>query len=107
MADINGSYRRADQPICYFEAEQDNERWRIVVKLGGERFEASTWNPSPWGTIEKLIAEALDSASRDVEPARFDMNQRLVKRPVAPTPLRGRRRVSPGDLPEWKPPETA
>jgi hypothetical protein len=35
------------------------------------------------------------------------MNQRLVKRPVAPTPLRRRGRVSPGDLPHWEPPEPA
>ena len=107
MADITGSYRRGDdRPIVHFEAKQDGERWTCLAKIGGERFEASTWQPSPWPCIEKLIGEALDSASREIGPARFDMNQRPVKRPVAPTPLRGRRRIAPGDLPEWKPPET-
>jgi hypothetical protein len=108
MADINGSYRRADQPIVHFEAKQEGERWTSLAKVGGERFEASTWQPSPWPCIEKLIGEALDSASRDNEPARFDMNVRRGRPAAAPvTSLRRRGRVSPGDLPEWKPPEAS
>ena len=103
MASINGSYRRADHPIVYFEAKQDGERWSCLAKVGGERFEGSTWQPSPWPCIEKLIGEALDSNTRDDEPAKFDMNKRLAKR--APTaPLRRRGKVLPGDLPEWTPP---
>src|SRR6516165_3163292 len=104
MTDITGSYRRTDQAICYFEAEQDGERWRVTVKLGGERFEASTWQPSPWSCIEKLIGEALDSGSRDVEPARFDLNKPLRKPATKLSPLRRRGMVSPGDLPAWTPP---
>jgi hypothetical protein len=107
MADINGSYRRGDdRPIVTFEARQDGERWTCLAKVSGERFEASTWQPSPWPCIEKLIGEALDSASREIGPARFDMNQRLVKRPVAPTPLHRRGKFPPGSVPEWRPPET-
>jgi hypothetical protein len=105
MADITGSYRRADLPICYFEAKQSGERWTCLAKIGGERFEASTWAPSPFATIERLIADALDSTSRDSEPARFNMNVKLGK-PEKPTPLRGRRKAQPDDLPTWNPPET-
>jgi hypothetical protein len=107
MADITGSYRRADQAICYFEAKQDGERWSCLAKLGGERFEADTWQPSPWPCIEKLIGEALDSKSHDTDKPRFDMNTRLAKPAAKPSPLRRRGRVSPGDLPEWRPPDDA
>ena len=104
MTDITGSYRRTDQAICYFEAEQDGERWRVTVKLGGERFEASTWQPPPWACIEKLIGEALDSGSRDTEPAKFNMNVKLGKPITKPTPLRRRGSLPPGSVPEWQPP---
>jgi hypothetical protein len=104
MADITGSYRRTDRPICYFEAKQVGECWQCVAKLGGERFEASTWQPSPWPCIEKLIGEALDSGSRDAEPTKFDMNKRLAKPAAKPTPLRRRGSVQPSDLPQWTPP---
>ena len=79
MADISGSYRRADLPIVTFEATQQGERWTCLAKIGGERFEQSTSQPSPWPCIEKVIGEALDSANRDSEPSRFDMNKRLGK----------------------------
>ena len=108
MADITGSYRRGDdRPIVHFEAKQDGERWTCLAKISGEQFEASTWQPSPWPCIEKLIGEALDSRSREAEPSRFDMNKRLVKPSASPISLRRRGKVSPGDLPDWKPPETA
>jgi hypothetical protein len=106
MADITGSYRRTDQAICYFEAEQQDggERWRVTVKLGGERFEQTTWQPSPWACIEKLIGEALDSTARDVEPPKYDMNRKLAKPATKPTPLRRRGSLPPGSVPEWTPP---
>jgi hypothetical protein len=105
MADITGSFRRADRPIVYFEAKQDGERWSCLAKVGGERFEASTWKPSPWETIERLIGEALDSGSRDTEPAKFDMNRKLAKPAAKPTtPLRRRGSLPPGSVPEWTPP---
>jgi hypothetical protein len=107
MATIAGSYRRGDdRPIVYFEAAQDGERWTCLAKIGGERFEQTTWQPSPWPCVEKLIGEALDSVNRDREPAKFDMNRRIVKSTTKPVPLRGRRKIAPGDLPEWKPPQT-
>jgi hypothetical protein len=106
MASINGSYRRTDdRPIVYFEAEQTGERWSCLAKVGGERFEASTWQPSPWATIERLIGEALDSAARDAEPQKFDMNKRLAK-PAAPPPRR-RGRLPPNSVPRWEPPDNA
>jgi len=105
MADINGSYRRSDdRPIVHFEAKQDGERWTCLAKVSGERFEASTWQPSPWPCIEKLIGEALDAGSRDVEPARFDMNRKLAKPTAKPSPLRRRGSLPPGSVPEWTPP---
>jgi hypothetical protein len=106
LADITGSYRRTDQPICYFEVKQDGERWACVVKLRGERFEQTTWQPSPWPTLERLIGEALDSGSRDVEPAKFDMNRKLAKPAMKPTPPRRRGSLPPGSVPTWTPPET-
>jgi hypothetical protein len=104
MATITGSYRRADRPIVYFEAKQDGERWSCVAKVSGGQFEVSTFNPSPWPCIEKLIGEALDSGSRDIEPAKFDMNRKLAKPPTKPTPLRRRGSLPPGSVPEWTPP---
>jgi hypothetical protein len=104
MTDINGSYRRTDQPIVSFEAKQDGERWTCLAKVSGERFEASTWQPSPWPCIEKLIGEALDSASREHEPGKFDMNTPLRKSAAPVTSLRRRAKVQPGDLPTWTPP---
>jgi|SRR6516165_9913197 hypothetical protein len=106
MSEIGGSFRRADRPIVYFEAKQNGECWRVTVKLSGEHFEQTTWQPSPWACIEKLVGEALDSGSRDIEPAKFDMNRKLAKPAAKPTPLRRRGSVSPGDLPAWTPPET-
>jgi hypothetical protein len=107
MAQISGSYRHGTRPNVAFEAtqEDDGEKWSVIVRSGTQCYEASTWAPSPWPTIERLVADALDGTDRDVEPAKFDMNKRLVKRPVAPTPLRGRRRASSDDLPKWEPPE--
>jgi hypothetical protein len=105
MSNITGSYRRTDAAIVYFEAEQTGERWSCLAKVGGERFEASTWRPSPWECLEKLIGEALDSASRDAEPSKYDMNKRIAK-PAKPTALRRRGKALPGDLPQWTPPET-
>src|SRR5262249_34417346 len=104
MSEIGGSYRRADWPIVYFEAKQEGERWSCLAKVGGERFEASTWQPSPWPCIEKLVAEALDSGSRDDEPAKFDMNRKLAKPATKPVPLRRRGKTQPGDLPRWQAP---
>jgi hypothetical protein len=104
MADINGSYRRADWPIVYFEAKQDGERWACLAKIGGERFKASTWQPSPWPTLERLIGDALDSTTRDVEPPKYDMNRKLAKPAAKPSPLRRRGSVQPSDLPQWTPP---
>jgi hypothetical protein len=105
MADITGSFRRVDQPIVYFEAAQEGERWSCLAKVGGERFEASTWQPSPWATIERLIGEALDSAAREAEPPKYDMNKKLAK-PAAPPPRR-RSRLPPGSVPRWTPPDAA
>ena len=104
MTSITGAYRRTDQPICYYECEQDGEKWRVTVKISGQRFEQATWAPSPWACIEKLIGEALDSGSRDVEPAKFDMNRKLAKPATKPSPLRRRGNVQPSDLPQWTPP---
>ena len=104
MADISGSYRRADLPIVTFEATQQGERWTCLAKIGGERFEQTTRQPSPWPCLEKVIGEALDSTAREA-PSRYDMNRRLAK-PAAPTPLRRRGKAQPGDLPTWTPPET-
>jgi hypothetical protein len=103
MATISGSYRRTDFPICYFEAEQTGEKWSCLAKIGGERFQQVTWQPSPFACLEKLIGEALDSTTRDSEPARFDMNRKLAKL-AKPTPLRRRSKVLPTDLPQWTPP---
>src|SRR5262249_34692266 len=105
MAEITGSFRRADdRPLVSFEAKQDGERWSCLAKVGGERFEAATWQPSPFATLERLIGEALDSASRDPDKPRFDMNRKLGK-PAAPiTPLRRRGKALPGDLPHWEAP---
>ena len=104
MADITGSYRRADLPIVHFEAAQQGERWSCVAKIGGEHFEQTTSQPSPWPCIEKVIGEALDSANRDSEPSQFDMNRKLAK-PAKSISLRRRGKVQPSDLPEWRPPE--
>jgi hypothetical protein len=106
MALISGTFRN-DVRLVAYEAKQDGERWTCLAKIGGERFEASTWAPSPWPCLENLVGQALDSASRETEPGKFDMNKRLVKPPATPIPLRRRGKVSPGDLPDWKPPETA
>lgn len=110
MPSFSGTYRhetRGDVQV-EFSQRDGGQRWHVVVKNGMTRREVSIWEPAdPWQAMRDLVADVLNDASRDVEPARFDMNQRLVKRPVAPTPLRRRGRVSPGDLPEWKPPETA
>jgi hypothetical protein len=108
MADITGSYRRGDdRPIVTFEAKQDGERWTCLAKIGGERFEASTWAPSPFPTIERLIADALDSATRQVEPGKFDMNRPLNKSAAPVASSRRRGKFPPGSVPEWKPPEAS
>ena len=106
---FSGTYRAdKERPTVEIEAvrERNSERWRVVAQCAGARCEASSDAPDPTPTIWRLIGEALDSKA-EAAPSPYDMNRRLVKRPVAPTPLRGRRKVSPGDLPEWKPPETA
>ena len=110
MPSFTGKYRHetCGDVEVEFNQRDGGQRWHVVVKNGMTRREVSIWEPAnPWQAMRDLVADVLNDANRDVEPTKFDMNQRLVKRPVAPTPLRGRRKVSPGDLPHWEPPETA
>jgi len=56
--------------------------------------------------VRDLVGSVLDAAqSDDSEPARFDLNRKLVKSAAKPTPLRRRGKVLPTDLPTWTPPE--
>ena len=100
MANIDGTYRHANRPTVHFEAKLDgDECWLCTAKIAGEFFHERTWSPSPWPTIERLVASALDSASKPAaEPPKWDMNRRFKK----PTPVRRR---LPTGLPEWRPPE--
>jgi hypothetical protein len=100
MADINGSYRHADRPMVYFTAKLDGERWECTAKVGGEVFMETTWAPSPWPTLERMVASALDHTNMPTEPPKWDLNRKFKQ----PTPLRRRR--LPTGLPEWRPPET-
>jgi hypothetical protein len=79
---------------------------RASPKFSGEQFEQTTFQPSPWACLEKVIGEALDSGSRDVEPPKYDMNRKLAKPVAKPTPLRRRGSLPPGSVPTWTPPET-
>ena len=49
-----------------------------VVRSASERYEAGTWRPSPWPTIERLVGEALDDVQRDHESPKYDMNRKLA-----------------------------
>jgi hypothetical protein len=104
MSKITGTYRTELKPLVAFDAEQDGERWRVTVRSAAERYEASTWQPSPWACIERLVGDALDGVNREVEPPKYDMNKKLA-RPLTPTPLRRRGKLPPGSVPEWRPPE--
>jgi hypothetical protein len=103
MAKISGTFRTEVKPLVAFDAEQDGERWHVTVRSAAERYEASTWQPSPWACIERLVGDALDGINREVEPPRYDMNRKLDK--PTPKPLRRRGSLPPGSLPEWKAPE--
>jgi hypothetical protein len=111
MPSFTGTYRheaRGDVQI-EFNQRDGGQRWHVVVKNGMTRREVSIWEPAnPWEAMRNLVADVLNDAQGDSEPSRFDMNQRLIKRPVAPTPIALRRRgkFPPGSLPEWRPPET-
>jgi hypothetical protein len=103
MPSFTGTYRHEQRGDVHVD-----QRWHIVVKSRMARREVSTWQPDPWGAVRELVGNVLDAAQADdSEPPKYDMNKRLVKPSATPTPLRRRGRVSPGDLPEWKPPETA
>lgn len=104
MAQISGSYRHGTRPNVAFEAEQQDECWNVTVRSGTQRYEASTWAPSPWPTIERLVADALDGANRETEPGRYDMNRKLAKPLTPTTSLRRRGKIQPTDLPTWTPP---
>jgi hypothetical protein len=51
----------------------------------GARF--SIWEPAnPWEAMRNLVADVLNDAQHDSEPARFDMNVKLGKPSAAPPP---------------------
>ena len=110
MPSFKGVYQHETRGDVAIEANlrDGGQRWHIVVKSGMARRELSTYQPDPWGAVRDLVGSVLDAAQSDDSEPRFDMNRRLVKRAAAsPIPLRRRGKVQPGDLPEWKPPETA
>jgi len=103
-----GTYRADnDRPTVEIEAvrERNSEKWRVVAQCAGARCEASSDAPDPTPTIWRLIGEALNHKA-EAAPSPFDMNRKRA-RPLTPTPSRRRGKIQPGDLPEWKPPETA
>jgi len=105
MTAISGTYTHQTRPIVYFEARQDGERWQCIARSANERAAETTWSPSPWPMLERLIAQCLDSAGKQSAPPPFDMNRKL-DRPIRPTPLRRRgSKLPPGSVPEWRPPE--
>jgi hypothetical protein len=110
MPSFTGTYRheaRGDVQI-EFNQRDGGQRWHIVVKNGMTRREVSTWQPDPWGAVRDLVGSVLDAVpGDDSEPSRFNMNVKLGKPSAAPTPLRRRGKIAPGDLPEWKPPEAS
>jgi hypothetical protein len=108
MPSFTGIYRHEQRGDVHVEFNQRDggQRWHVVVKNGMARRELSTWQPDPWGAVRELGGSVLDAAREDdSEPPKYDMNKRLVKPSATPTPLRRRSKASPGDLPDWKPPE--
>ena len=109
MADINGTYRHGTRPMVVFEGVQEGEQWTVTVRSAGFREVDSTWQPSPWPTIEKLVARALDSAAHSNEaPPPFDMNRPLAAKYRQKTPIKRRKNFPaprPDSLPKWEAPE--
>jgi hypothetical protein len=101
---INGTLRHGTRPLVTYDAVQDGESWAVTVRSAANRYEARTWQPSPWRAIEELCGQALDGMNKEVEPGKWDMNKRLDK-PLTPTPLRRRGRLPAGSVPTWRPPE--
>jgi hypothetical protein len=57
----------------------------VTVRSGTQRYEASTWAPSPWPTIERLVADALDGANHETEPGRQARQAAHAANVAAPT----------------------
>jgi hypothetical protein len=98
-----------DRPTVEVKAarEGNSESWKVTAQCAGARCEAATDAPDPTPTIWRLIGEALDSKADSDAPPQWDMNTPLRKSAAPITSLRRRGKIQPGDLPEWKPPETA
>jgi len=66
----------------------------MILKCAGNRIAEQTLALSPWSLIERLIAQALDMASKGEAP-QYDFNQ---KNPRVREPARRRKRSQPHGL---------
>jgi lambda repressor-like predicted transcriptional regulator len=92
MVRITGSYQGRNRFAAY-EAKQLDEGWELTVKCYGNRIDETTLALSPWPVIERLIATALDTASKSGEAPQYDFNQ---KKPKVHEPARRRKRSPHG-----------
>jgi hypothetical protein len=106
MPSFKGVYQheRGDVQI-EFNQRDNGSRWHVVAKNGMTRREVSIWEPAdPWQSARNLVADVLNaSQADDVEPPRYDLNQKLPRQ-VSSTVVRRRGQQDTG-LPPWRPPE--
>ena len=104
---FHGSYKhetRGDVEVEF--AQRDGGlRWHVVVKNGMTRCEESTWAPSPWPTVARLIDSALDAGQPDDSAPRYDLNKKMPPR-VSSTIKRRHGSLKDPGLGPWSPPET-
>jgi hypothetical protein len=80
MVKIKGTYEGRNR-FATCEANQLDEGWEVIVRCYGNRLDETTLALSPWPIIERMIATALDMASKGEAPS-YDFNQRKPSRLV-------------------------
>src|SRR5262245_61120446 len=95
MVRITGSYQGRNR-LASYEANQLDEGWEVIVRCSGNRIDETTLALSPWPIIERLIATALDTASKGEAP-QYDFNRKKSSRLVH-EPGRRRKRSTPHGL---------
>ena len=94
MVRISGSYQ-GRQRLASYEANQLDEGWEVIVRCYGNRIDETTLALSPWPIIERLIATALDTASKGEAP-QYDFNRKRSR--LVHDPAKRRKRSTPHGL---------
>jgi hypothetical protein len=100
MAAFRGTFTHETRGTVDLEARQEDDgHWLCIARIGGKRFEQSTFGEM-WGIIlQQVNQQALDSPPIEASPPRFRLEKRTHP-PVTPPRRRPIRSIVSNPLPE-------